>query len=85
MNQRPIDQDEHTRMKQSGEYETLFKKTETTFSGFLYDFAGRNTFDDTPEERKAFYHDLLVNQGGFRFWLNTYDDMLKDEKANLEV
>lgn len=49
------------------------------------DFQDRNTFDDTPEQRKAFYHDLLITQGGFRYWLNNYKDMLFDDAANYEA
>ena len=29
-----------------------------TFAGFLMDFADKNTFDDTPEEREQFYEKL---------------------------
>lgn len=49
------------------------------------DFQDRNTFDDTPEQRKAFYHHLLVEEGGFKYWLNTYKDMLFDDAANFEA
>lgn len=51
----------------------------------ITDFQERNTFDDTPEQRQAFYKDLLIDQGGFRFWLNTYKDMLFDDAANYEA
>ena len=27
----------------------------------------------------------MVEEGGFRYWLNTYDDMLFDDKANDEA
>lgn len=85
MNQRPIDEEENKKMKDDGRYEAAFLNCHQTFAGFDYDFQDRKTFDDTPEERKAFYHWLLVEEGGFRFWLNTYSDMLKDEKANMEA
>lgn len=85
MNQRKLDPKEEEEKKKNGIYEKNFAKTYTTFAGFLYDFQERNTFDDTPEEREKFFHSLMVEEGGFRFWLNTYKDMLFDEKANAEA
>lgn len=85
MNQRPLDEKEEQEKKAAGKYEEEFAKTRKTFAGFTYDFVQRNTFDDTPEEREKFYHDLLVNEGGFRYWLSTYKDMLFDQKANDEA
>ncbi|QDS70788.1 hypothetical protein FKW77_004242 [Venturia effusa] len=85
MNQRKLDPKEEEEKKKNGTYEKNFAKTYTTFAGFLYDFQKRNTFDDTPEEREKFFHNLMVEEGGFRFWLNTYKDMLFDEKANAEA
>jgi len=85
MNQRLLDPKEEEEKKKRGEYEEAFKKLYTTFAGFTYDFQERNTFDDTPEQREEFFEELMIKQGGFRFWLNTYKDMLKDEKANNEA
>jgi len=67
-----------------GGYEEFFKFRRTTFAGFPFDFVDRNTFDDTPEQRKAFY-DELYKKGGFNFWLATYKDMLFDKEANEEA
>jgi hypothetical protein len=33
----------------------------TTFAGFPYDFADKNTPDDSDEEREAFYEKLWSN------------------------
>jgi cation diffusion facilitator CzcD-associated flavoprotein CzcO len=85
MNQRQLDPKEEAENKKNGKYEELFAKTYTTFAGFGYDFSEKNTFDDSPEEREKFFHRLLVEEGGFKFWLNTYADMLKDQKANDEA
>jgi len=85
MNQHPLDPKEEEKKKANGDYEKAMNDTRKTFSGFTYDFVKKNTFDDSPEEREKFYHHLLVEQGGFRFWLNTYDDMLFDQKANDEA
>ena len=85
MNQRPVDDKAVREQKDSGYYEKTFKNVYTTFAGFNYDFEPKNTFDDTPEEREKFYHKLLVERGGFEFWLANYQDTYKDEKANMEV
>jgi cation diffusion facilitator CzcD-associated flavoprotein CzcO len=85
MNQRKLDPEEEKKKKEAGEYEKEFAACRTTFSGFSYDFAQKNTFDDSKEQRDAFFQDLLVTQGGFRYWLNTYKDMLFDQKANDEA
>ena len=85
MNQHDLDPAEEEKKKERGEYEQAFADTRKTFSGFTYDFVDKNTFDDTPEEREKFYHNLLVEQGGFRFWLNNYKDLLFDLKANEEA
>lgn len=85
MNQRKLDPEEEERKKKDGTYERDFEKTRHTFAGFTYDFLEKNTFDDSPEEREKTYHNLLVEEGGFKYWLNTYKDMLFDEKANDEA
>lgn len=84
MNQKKLDPKEEEEKKKSGWYEENIEKTRHTFAGFTYDFQERKTFDDTPEEREAFYKSLM-DEGGFRYWLNTYDDMLFDLKANKEA
>jgi hypothetical protein len=38
----------------------------TTFAGFPYDFSEKNTFDDSPEEREAFYEKLWNNGTHFQ-------------------
>jgi hypothetical protein len=39
----------------------------TTFAGFPYDFANKNTFDDSEEEREAFYEKLWNNGKYLKF------------------
>ena len=65
-------------------YPRLFQLRERCFGGFLYTFAEKNTFDDTAEEREAFYQKLW-DERGFRFWLANYKDMLLDADANREA
>ena len=62
-------------------YPELLRLREHCFGGFLYGFSEKNTFDDTPEEREAFY-EKLWQDGGFRYWLGNYKDYLFDAKAN---
>ena len=85
MNQKKLDPKEEQEKKDSGYYEQEIEKTRKTFAGFTYDFLKKKTFEDTPEDREKLYHKLLIEEGGFRFWLNTYDDMLFDMKANDEA
>lgn len=85
MNQRKLDPKEEEEKKKSGWYESELAKTYDTFAGFTFDFQNKKTFDDTPEEREKFFHWAMVEKGGFRFWLNTYMDMLFDQKANDEA
>ncbi|KPI44383.1 Baeyer-Villiger monooxygenase [Cyphellophora attinorum] len=85
MNQRKLDPEEEERKKKDGTYEAEIEKTRHTFAGFTYDFLKKKTMEDTPEDREKFYHKLLIEEGGFRFWLNTYDDMLFDKDANYEA
>lgn len=82
MNQRKLDAQEEEKKKANGDYEKAMNDTRKTFSGFTYDFVEKNTFDDSPEDREKFYHKLLIEQGGFHYWLNTYKDMLFDQKVN---
>src|SRR3954452_2823274 len=69
MNQRKLDEREEEKNKAEGKYEGAFAKTDKTFAGFDYDFSEKKTFDDSPEEREKFFHKLLIEEGGFRFWL----------------
>ncbi|KAK4998010.1 hypothetical protein LTR66_002681 [Elasticomyces elasticus] len=62
-------------------YPELLRLREHCFGGFLYGFSEKNTFDDSPEEREAFY-EKLWQDGGFRYWLGNYKDYLFDPKAN---
>jgi len=52
-------------------------------SGFLHAFSGRNTFDDSAEERQAFY-EKLWNTPGFGKIISNYSDMTLHPAANAE-
>ncbi|GAB7348873.1 hypothetical protein MBLNU459_g7574t1 [Dothideomycetes sp. NU459] len=79
MRQRKLTKEEQDEAKK--EYPEIYRNRMTTFAGFSYDFVERNTFDDTEEEREKFYQELW-DEGGFKYWLATYKDMLFDKKAN---
>merc|ERR1712029_764482 len=82
MQQKPLTREEQ--LKRKPEYPEIYKNRMTTFAGFQYDFVQRNTLDDTPEEREAFYEKLFEG-GGFEFWLANYKDLLFDKEANRQA
>jgi cation diffusion facilitator CzcD-associated flavoprotein CzcO len=84
MNQHKLDPAEEERKKKDGTYEKLINDTRSTFAGFTYDFADKDTFDDSPEDREKFYNKLWT-EGGFRFWLNGYKDLFFNLDANYEA
>lgn len=83
MRQKPLTKEEQDKKKEA-EYEKLFKNRLNTFAGFAYDSVKKDTFDDSPEEREAFY-EKLWEAGGFEYWLANYQDLLFDNAANREA
>ncbi|KAH3917918.1 hypothetical protein HBI56_178770 [Parastagonospora nodorum] len=83
MQQQNLTKEEQDRRKQ-GEYQKFFEHRLDTFAGFGYDYIEKNTFDDSPEEREAFYEKLFEG-GGFEYWLANYKDLLFDNAANREA
>ncbi|KAH0291233.1 cyclopentanone 1,2-monooxygenase [Aureobasidium namibiae CBS 147.97] len=79
MRQRELTKEEQQEAK-SG-YPEIYRKRLTTFAGFSYDYIDKNTFDDTEQEREKFFESMW-EEGGFRFWLAGYKDLLFDSKAN---
>lgn len=82
MQQRKLTKEEQDKAKEG--YPQFFKDRMTTFAGFAYDFLKKDTFQDDAEAREAFYEKLWEN-GGFEFWLATYQDMLFKMDANREA
>lgn len=80
MQQRKISKEDQDKSK----YDQFFKDRMKTFAGMAYDFVQKKTFDDSPEEREAFFEGLW-QRGGFEFWLATYKDMLYVMEANREA
>jgi len=65
-------------------YRELFRYREKTPYGFITDINDKNTFDDSPAERDAFYHSLW-DRGGLRFWVANYKDIFFNPDANKEA
>jgi len=84
MNQKKLNSEEEEKKKKDGVYDEAFASAKQTFSGFTFGDVGRKTFDDSPEDREAFYKSLM-DEGGFRFWLGNYEDLFKDKEANNEA
>ncbi|KAF1344881.1 HK97 family phage prohead protease [Delphinella strobiligena] len=82
MGKRPLTVEEQ--QSQKTWYPRLMELRERCFGGFLFTFSEKNTFEDSLEEREAFWYKLW-NHGGFAYWLGNYKDYLYDEKANREV
>ncbi|KAL4790950.1 hypothetical protein BDV19DRAFT_316612 [Aspergillus venezuelensis] len=81
MRKRDLTIEEQERIKPY--YPELFRYREANFAGFLYDWHEKDTFDDTPEEREAFYEQVWKD-GGFRYWVALYKDNLFNADANRE-
>lgn len=80
----PMQQSQLTDKEQEerkNDYAQFFVHRKTTFAGFPFDYMTKNTLDDTPEEREKIFEQLW-EEGGFKLWLATYQDMLFDKEAN---
>jgi cation diffusion facilitator CzcD-associated flavoprotein CzcO len=83
----PMGQQSYTNGEQKSpksEYPAFFEKRLTTFGGLTWDFNGKKTFDDTPEQRRQVYEELW-EKGDFSFWLGGYIDGLFIKEANDEM
>lgn len=85
MNQKPLDPNMNLKLKSDGNFDSTFNMLTGTFAGFQYDFIQRDTFDDSPEEREKVFRNLLVEEGGFRYWLAGYRDLFFNEDANRQA
>ena len=79
MQQKQLDDEANRTLKAT--YQAFFRKRAETFGGVEYDFTPRSALEDSPQERNKLYERLWA-EGGFKFWLATYQDMLLDEAAN---
>ena len=79
MRQRKLDPETERRMKD--DYPTRFRTRGEVFGGFDFDFVGKPFAETSAEERKAIY-EKLYSDGGFKFWIGTFLEVLLDENAN---
>jgi cation diffusion facilitator CzcD-associated flavoprotein CzcO len=81
LNNRPITPEEQAGLKAN--FPAMRESLTKSPSGFLHTMSGRNTFDDTAEQRQAFY-ERVWQLGGFGKIISNYSDMLLDPAANAE-
>ena len=81
LNNRPITAEEQAELRAN--FEQMRKTLATSVSGFLHVPSGRLTFDDSKEERWAFYETVWASPGFAKLSTN-YSDMMIDPAANAE-
>lgn len=79
MRQRQLDADAHADLK--AEMADRFARRIDSFSGFDFDFLPMSALDVSEEDRREAY-EKLWREGGFRFWLGTFNDVLFNQAAN---
>ena len=81
LNNAPITPDEQARLRAG--FESMREVLNTSPSGFLHLPHDRATFDDSKEERWAFFEQMWSSPG-FSKLTSNYSDLLMDEAANAE-
>jgi cation diffusion facilitator CzcD-associated flavoprotein CzcO len=81
LNNAAITSDQQARLR--ADFETLRETLNTSSHGFLHQPHDRATFDDSVEERRAFYQEMW-NSPGFSKLTSNYSDLLFDRTANAE-
>src|SRR5581483_1530938 len=81
LNNRPITAEEQAQLR--ADFERIRHVLNTSPSGFLHTAHDRETFDDTREERWAFF-EKMWNSPGFSKMTSNYTDLLFNEAANAE-
>ncbi len=81
LNNAPITRDEQARLR--AEFETIREVLSTSVHGFLHPPHDRRTFDDSEDERRAFFEKMWQSPG-FTKLTSNYTDLLFDHAANAE-
>jgi cation diffusion facilitator CzcD-associated flavoprotein CzcO len=81
LNNRPITPDEQAQLR--ADFEQLREVLNTSIHGFHHPMNPRNAFDDTPEDRQAFFEEMWASPGFMKFTSN-YADILFNPDANAE-
>ena len=79
LNNARISPEEHEWLR--ADFESIRKTLNTSAAGFLHIAGDRATFDDSNEDRRAFYERLWTSRG-FAKLISNYKDLLFDEAAN---
>jgi cation diffusion facilitator CzcD-associated flavoprotein CzcO len=81
LNNAPITPDDQARLR--ADFEAIRETLNTSPHGFLHRAHDRATFDDSKEERRAFF-EKMWNSPGFSKLSSNYTDLLLDPAANAE-
>lgn len=81
LNNAPITPDEQARLR--AEFESMCATLATSVHGFLHPPHDRATFDDSEEERRAFFEKMWASPG-FSKLTSNYTDLLLDPAANAQ-
>ena len=81
LNNAPITSDEQARLR--AEFEAIREVLNTSVHGFLHRPHDRGTFDDSEDERQAFFEKMWQSPG-FSKLTSNYTDLLSDHAANAE-
>jgi cation diffusion facilitator CzcD-associated flavoprotein CzcO len=81
LNNRPITPDEQAELRAG--FEQLREVLNTSIHGFHHPLNTRCAFDDSPEERQAFF-ELMWSSPGFMKFTSNYADLLDNPDANEE-
>ncbi|HTR68863.1 MAG TPA: NAD(P)/FAD-dependent oxidoreductase [Mycobacteriales bacterium] len=79
LNNSPISAEEQADLRAN--FASIREVLNTSLSGFLHETYDRATFEDTEEERQAYYEQMW-NSPGFGKLISHYSDMTIDEQAN---
>lgn len=81
LNNRPITDEEQAELR--GNFVSLREKLNASLSGFIHAPHTKKTFEDSPEERTAFY-EKMWRAPGFATIISNYTDLTSDRAANAE-
>jgi len=81
LNNAPITPDEQARLR--ADFEEIRETLNTSLHGFLHPAHDRGAFDDSREERRAFF-EKMWNSPGFSKLTSNYTDLTIDPAANAE-
>ena len=81
LNNAPITAEEQAQLR--ADFESMCQTLNTSISGFLHPAHDRATFDDSEEERRAFFEHMW-NSPGFSKLTSHYTDLMVDPAANAQ-